>query len=167
MCRAYWPQGSYTTKGRWGGETHLTASLLGMQILEGYRHTVPLHPVLVCTLHFLIADDMQGLSNSEVTIPKLAVMAPWCNLVYLWDPARQDTGSCFPEEPDWKSKCALCAALAQHLDLDSRMNHLRCLFQPVLSHTSSSSIWYFLITFPNIFSSASILHINFHNPSDT
>lgn len=68
----------------------------------------------------------KGMSNSEVRTKNLALMAPWCNLVYLQGPLRQDTGSCYQEQTDWNSKCTLCAVLTQHWDV--RINHFKHLF---------------------------------------
>lgn len=68
--------GQLRYEGRWGGETHLTDSPLGMQILQGYRHTVPLPPVLFCTLHFLIAEDMQKNAQQRSNNPKTGTNGP-------------------------------------------------------------------------------------------
>lgn len=154
--------GQLCYKGQVGWWNTPTAnSPLAIQLLEGYRHYR--RSVLVCTLCFLF--DIQRDDQQLGYNPKTGTKSLLIDLVYLPGTGRQDTGFCFCEEPDWNSKCALCAALAQHLDL--RVNHFGCSFQPMPFCAYSSSIWCFLLTFPKIFCSLSLLHIKFCNTWDT
>lgn len=101
---------------------HLTASPQGMQVLQGYRHTVPLHPVLVCTLHLLTADARQRNAQKAKWPPKTSTHGPLMQPCYLSGLARQDTGSCFHKWPHWNSKCALI--VGPHISLLPAENYL-------------------------------------------